>query len=87
VQIKRREQEFLFITVKREKRKKKAKQRRREREEKKAGRSKEKSPKPAWPLFFFARTSSQRPGVATAVPSPPPVSAPGKSTHSLCFAF
>jgi len=38
--------------MKREKRKKKAKQRRREIEEKKTGRSKEKSPKPAWPLFF-----------------------------------
>ena len=90
MQIKRREQEFLFVTMKGEKKEIESiiekEGKRREENKKKQGKE---AKKPSWPLFFFfyARISSQGPGAATAVLSPSPILAPGKSMHSLCFAF
>jgi len=88
VQIKRREQEFLFATVKREK-KGKIKQNREGGKEKrrKQEEARKRGQNQRGHCFFSARTSSQRLGAATAVPSPSLVSAPDKSMHSLCFAF
>jgi hypothetical protein len=73
------------------KRKKKKKESRTEKEGKRREENKKKQGKEAKTsvaiVFFFTKTSSQRPGAVTAVPSPLPVLAPGKSMHSLRFAF
>ena len=59
VQIKRREQEFLFVTMKGEKKEIESiiekEGKRREENKKKQGKE---AKKPAWPLFFFLPTES-----------------------------